>query len=260
MPIAKLHDVSIHYRFDPSDRRPVLVLSNSLGADQTLWSYQLSDFSRYFSVLRYDARGQGASSAPSGFYSIEQMAQDVLALLDALELKKVSFCGISMGGLVGQWLGIHAPARLQKLVLSNTAARIGTTDGWNERIQLVATQGIQAIVPSVLKGWFTEAFHNNHPETVLSMRQVLLSNSTDGYVGGCAAVRDMDLRKAIDAITTPTLVIYGTEDRSTTPDDAGFLLKHITTATSIPLPAAHLSNIETAERFNKAVLNFLLAT
>ena len=260
MPTLDLDDVSLYYEFDSSDSRPVLMLSHSLGTSLELWSQQLQALSDEFSVLRYDLRGQGKSSTPVGPYSIEQMAKDALKLLDALQLHRVHFCGISMSGLIGQWLGIHAPHRLDKLVLSNTAAKIGSEANWEQRIATVQSDGLESIVSSVLKGWFTEPFHRDHPEMITIMQRILRANNPEGYAACCAAVRDADLRDALTAMTTPTLVVYGTEDRSTTPDDAKFLLHQIADSQALELQAAHLSNIEAADAFNAGVAQFLRGT
>lgn len=258
LPVLNLSDVQIHYQFEGAGNGPVLMLANSLGANLELWSEQVASFSKHFSLLRYDARGQGRSSTPAGPYTIAQMGADALGLMDALGLNEVSFCGISMGGLVGQWIGIHAPHRLHKLVLSNTAARIGKVEGWNDRIAIVQSHGIDAIIPTVLKGWFTEPFHRGYPAVVARMEQVLRANPPAGYLASIAAVRDADQRAMVEAIHAPTLVVYGTEDQSTTATDARFLVDHIPGSRELQLQAAHLSNIEAAPEFNAGVLHFLL--
>ena len=257
MPNIDLENVSLHYEFDGLGDQPVLLLSNSLGANLDMWSEQVEAFSKHFRVLRYDTRGQGRSSAPMGPYSIDQLGEDVLALLDALSLERVYFCGISMGGLIGQWLGVQAPHRLHKLVLSNTAAKIGAEANWNQRIATVEATGFEPIVASVLKGWFTEVFHRDHPEAVAQMERILRANNPDGYSASCAAVRDADLRDAVHTVATPTLVVFSTEDPSTTAEDAYFLLKHIEGSQPLQLSAAHISNIEASRDFTQGVLRFL---
>ncbi len=255
-----VNDVSLAYEFDGNAGRPVLMLPNSLGTSLELWSQQVQAFSGDFSVLRYDLRGQGESSAPAGPYSIDQMGRDAVALIDALNLDRVHFCGISMSGLIGQWLAVHAPHRLLSLILSNTAAKIGSEANWNQRIATVQKDGIEPIVSTVLNGTFTEPFHHEHPETIAKMKSILLANNPEGYAACCAAVRDADLRDVVSAAATPTLVVYGTEDRSTTSAEAGFLLDQIKGSQALELHAAHLSNIEAATAFNAGVLQFLRAT
>lgn len=260
LPTLDMSGVSLYYEFDNADSRPVLMLSNSLGTSLELWSQQVPVFSDDFSLLRYDLRGQGKSSTPSGPYSIDQMGRDALDLLDVLQLDRVHFCGISMSGLIGQWLGVHAPHRLHRLVLSNTAAKIGSEANWNQRIATVQENGLTPIVSTVLDGWFTESFHRSHPVTIEAMRGILLANKPEGYAACCAAVRDADLRDSVHTITAPTLVVYGTEDRSTTSDEAKFLLDHIANSQALELRAAHIANIEAAGTFNAGVLRFLLET
>ena len=257
MPILNLNDVSLYYEFKPSIDKPVLVLSNSLGTSIELWSRQLQPFSEDFAVLRYDMRGQGLSSAPAGPYSIEQLGKDVLALLDVLEVERAHFCGISMGGLIGQWLGVHAPHRLLKLVLCNTAAMIGSEANWNHRIATVRNEGLAPIIPTVLKGWFTEPFHSDHPDVIAQMESILGANNPAGYAASCAAVRDADFRDIIHTIATPTLVVFGTEDHSTTAEEAQFLLTRIEGSQALMLHAAHISNIEAATEFTAGVVRFL---
>jgi 3-oxoadipate enol-lactonase len=257
LPTLNLQDASLHYEFNPSIDKPVLLLSNSLGTSIELWSQQIEAFSEYFSVLRYDIRGQGLSSTPAGPYSIEQMSKDVLALLDSLEVERAHFCGISMGGLIGQWLGVHVPDRLRKLVLCNTAAKIGTESNWNQRIATVGNNGLAPIVPAVLKGWFTEQFFHDQPGVITKMESILRANQPEGYAASCAAVRDADFRHSVHSIATPALVVYGTEDRSTTADEAQFLLNRIKGSRALKLHAAHISNIEAASAFTSGVLQFL---
>ncbi len=258
MPVLDLADVTLYYQFDPADSRPVLVLSNSLGTNLSMWSPQVNAFSQHFSLLRYDARGQGRSSIPPAPYTVSMMGNDVLALLDACGLDRVYFCGLSMGGMVGQWLGIHAPQRLHRLVLSNTASKIGITANWNQRIENVQQNGMESIIPTLLKAWFTEAFRNQHPAEMERIHQMLAANVPAGYIADCTAVRDMDQRSEIATITAPTLVISGTHDISTPPSEAEFLAAHIPGAQLVELDAAHISNIEASAAFTETVLRFLL--
>ena len=257
MPFLQHDDVRLYFEYEPSSSRPVLLLSNSLGTDLSMWSTQMPAFAEHFSVLRYDARGHGRSSTPEGPYSIEVLASDVLALLDALALPRVRFCGLSMGGMVGQWLAVHAPERLDRLVLSNTAAKIGNAEGWNERISAVLTGGMAAVVPAVLERWYTAAFRKRSPEVVRATEGTLLASNPSGYAASCAAVRDMDLRPYVSNISTPSLIIYGLEDPVTPPEEAHWLARHIAGSRELALPAAHLANIEAADEFTTGVLEFL---
>ena len=257
MPFADLADVSLHYQFDGDPAAPVLMLSNSLGTDLGMWSPQMGVLTQSFRVLRYDTRGHGQSNVPPGPYTVAQLGRDVLGLLDALEIPRAHFCGLSMGGVTGMWLGVHAPQRVGSLALCNTAAKIGTPDIWNARIDAVRAGGMDAIVPAVLGRWFTPAFLAQASPELAAVRAGLESTPPDGYVACCAAVRDMDQRDAIAGIRAPTLVIAGTHDLATPPGDGRFVAQRIPDARYVELPASHLSNIEAAGGFNAALTGFL---
>jgi 3-oxoadipate enol-lactonase len=257
MPEANLGDVRISYRFDGPDDAPVLVLSNSLGCALAMWEPQVAALTGRFRVLRYDSRGHGASSTPGGPYTIDQMGGDVLALLDRLGLARVRFCGLSMGGMVGMWLGRFAPARVERLVLSNTAARIGPPDAWNTRIARIDEGGMRAIADMVVARWFSPSFFATRPPAATTARDMLLTCDPQGYVAACAAVRDMDQRDGIADIRVPTLVIAGTHDVSTPPPDGRFLADRIAGARYVELDAGHLSNLERPAEFTAALAAFL---
>lgn len=247
----------IHYRLDGSIDHPLLVLSNSLGTDLSLWNPQIPIFSDHFRTLRYDTRGHGQSSHGLENFTIEDLAQDVIELLDHLETDQISFCGISMGGMVGMALALSHPQRIEKLVLCNTAARIGTEELWNARIDAVRRGGMPYIADAVVQRWFKPEFRLKHPEVVDSVRQGLLNTSPEGYARCCIALRDADFRQSIPEIDRPTLIVAGSFDPATTTEDARFLSTNIAKAEYIELPAAHLSNIEAAEAFTREIAEFL---
>ena len=257
MPFVEIKDLRMYYELDGPAAAPALVLSNSLGTNLSLWDPQLPIFAKSFRVLRYDSRGHGHTSATPGEYSVEMLGRDVLQLLDALNLKRVNFCGLSIGGMTGMWLAVNAPKRLEKLVLSNTAPKIGKLDLWNERIKAVRESGTKAIAKQVVERWFTPEFHAKHPDQIAKTRQIIESTSTDGYVSSCAAVRDFDFWQKVGAIRVQTLVIAGTHDQSVPPSDAQKLAKQIPGARYIEVPAAHISNVEAATRFTDEVSTFL---
>jgi len=259
MPFADLSDVRIHYSLTGPESAPVLVLSNSLGASFSMWDPQLPVFNSHFRLLRYDTRGHGQSSVTPGPYSIELLANDVLHLLDALRIDRAHFCGLSMGGQIGQWLGIHAPQRLRKLILCNTGAKIGTPDGWNTRISSVLARGMKDVSAGIISRWFTSAFTSAHPDVAASTLKMIESSNPQGYTACCVAIRDLDTRQQLPSITIPTLVIAGDQDLSTPPADGRFIASQIPGARFIELSAAHLSNIEAADRFTQEVQEFLLA-
>jgi 3-oxoadipate enol-lactonase len=208
-------------------------------------------------VLRYDSRGHGQSAVSPGPYTIEQLSRDALHLMDALGIERARFCGLSMGGMVGQWLGTHAPQRVDRLMLCNTSALIGPPEVWNARIDAVRSGGMAAIVDAVLARWFTAAFLARATDAVAQTRAMLLGTPADGYVASCAAVRDMDQRESAARIAVPTLVIAGTHDVATPPADGRFLAERIKGARYVELPAAHLSNLEAAPAFTGALTEFL---
>ena len=257
MPEADLGGVRIHYRFNGERGRPALVLSSSLGTSMGMWEPQTEALGHHFCVLRYDARGHGASSVPAGPYSIAQMGSDVLALMSHVGVAKAHFCGLSMGGMVGLWLGIHAPAHFERIVVSNTAARIGPVDGWNARIAKVREGGMASIADAVLARWFTPGFIASGAPAVQQARQMLLSAPAEGYAASCAAVRDADLRDDVGRISAATLVIGCTADPVTTTADARYLVDRIDGARYVELDAPHISNMEQPQAYTAALLDFL---
>ncbi|HTD03910.1 3-oxoadipate enol-lactonase [Undibacterium sp.] len=249
----------INYQLDGADGAPVLVLSNSLGTTLDMWQPQMPALLPHFRVLRYDARGHGQSWVTPAPYSIAQLGGDVLALLDQLDIRQAHFCGLSMGGMIGIWLGANHPERFLKLALCNTGAKIGTSQSWNARIDQVVREGMQAIAPAVLDRWFTPAYRAKEPQNVETVRQMLLHADRIGYTGSCAAIRDMDLRDALTGIQLPVLVVAGIHDQSTPPEDGKLIAERIGGARYIELEAAHLSNWEQTELFNQHLLTFLRA-
>lgn len=257
MPFIETKNLRIHYQWDGPAGAPTLVFSNSLGTNLALWEPQLPFFSKSFRVLRYDSRGHGQTSATPGEYSVELLARDVLDLLDALELQRVHFCGLSVGGMTGMWLAANAPQRLDKVVLCNTSPKIGTAESWNARIIAVREGGTKSVAQIVVERWFTPDFRAKNPALVEKTKSMIESTSREGYLGTCAAVRDFDFWASLKNITAPALVIAGTHDVAATPADAQKLAREIKGARYLELAAAHISNIEDADRFTEAVSTFL---
>mgnify|MGYP003575154053 CR=1 FL=1 len=247
----------IAWRLDGPDDAPVLMLSNSLGTDMAMWAPQMAAFTRQFRVLRYDSRGHGGSASPPGAYSMDRLGRDVVGLLDALGIERVHFCGLSKGGMVGQWLAVHAPERLDRLVLANTSAYMGPPSGWQARIAGVLADGMTPLAEASIARWFTPGFVAAAPDAVEPIRAMLLANDPAGYAGCCAAIRDMDQRPTAGLNRTPTLVIAGSEDPSTGIGEAGFLADQVKDGRLHVLPAAHLSNVEAAGEFAGIVQTFL---
>lgn len=257
MPFIDANGTRFNYQIDGPDHAPVVVLSNSLGTTLSMWDSQVPALSQKFRVLRYDMRGHGLTTMTPGPYTIEGLARDVVGLLDALKIERAHFCGISIGGALGQWLGVNAADRFKSLVLSNTAARIGTPDGWNTRIKAIREGGMAALADAVVPRWFTDGFVKKSPKVVDATRQMLLRTPPEGYIATCAALREMDPRETVAQISVRTLVVAGAHDAVTTPADARFLVDRIPAAQYAELNAAHLSNIEAADAFTAALINFL---
>lgn len=247
----------IRYRLDGASSAPVLMLSNSLGTPLEMWEPQVKGFTERFQVLRYDSRGHGGSDVPPGEYTIERLGRDALALLDLLRFSRASFCGLSMGGMVGMWLGVHAPERIDRLVLSNTAAIQGSAQLWNDRIDAVRARGMAAVVEATLERWFTPAFREAQHDTIESVRAMILSTPAEGYANCCAAIREMDQRSSLPRIGAPTLVVVGACDSGTTPAQGEAIAAAIPGSKLLTLDAAHLSNVEQATTFTADVLRFL---
>lgn len=250
-------DLRVRYEAAGPPGAPVVVLSHSLGTDLGMWEPQVPALARRLRVLRYDTRGHGGTTVTPGAYTLAQLAEDVLRLLDALDVAQAHFCGLSMGGLIGMWLGAHARGRVRRLVLSNTAARIGTVEGWNERIASVRARGMESVAAAVAERWFSREFRARSPAAVARARAWLGSTAPDGYAGCCAAIRDADERADVRAITAPTLVIAGSRDPSTPPAEGRRLAEAIPGARYVELPASHLAGLEAAEAFTSELTGFL---
>jgi 3-oxoadipate enol-lactonase len=249
--------IDLHIEIEGAAGAPVLLLSNSLGTSLEMWAPQVEALTSRYRLVRYDSRGHGRSGASVGDYTIERLGLDAVAILDALNVPRARFCGLSMGGMVGMWLGTHAPERLERLCLANTAAWMGPPEAWQRRIEAVLRDGVGAIKEAVVERWFTPGFRARAHETVAGMSETLLITPPKGYAGCCAAIRDMDQREAIRAIFAPTLVIGGARDPATPLAKAQEIAEAIAGARLIVLDAAHLSNIEQPEAFTAALIEFL---
>jgi len=246
------------YRFDGTAEKPVLVLSNSIGTDHTMWDPQIEALGKHFRVLRYDSRGHGSSDVPAGPYSMDRLGPDVIELLDALKLSRVHFLGLSLGGMAGQWLGIHAPERINRLILANTSAYLGPADQWEGRIASALKGDRRATADMFLGNWFPSRLLDSGGPMIEKIRAVLLATDPRGFAGSYAAVRDMDMRRTIALITAPTLVIAGQHDTVTLPSHSELIAATVPGAKLVVLPVVHLSNLEAPDAFMNAVLGFLL--
>ncbi|HXE63360.1 MAG TPA: 3-oxoadipate enol-lactonase [Bryobacteraceae bacterium] len=260
MPFAKAGGVRLFYRLDGNVDKPVVVLVHSLGTDHSLWDRQAEDLLPFFRVLRCDVRGHGASESTPGDYSVAMLAGDVVALASALGIDRFALCGLSLGGMIGQWLGANQPERLTHLVLANTSAKFPAPEIMESRRKQALAAGMPAFVDSAMKRGFLPESLAANPPFVASMRSVLLATDPTGYAGCCAAIRDLDQIDLLGKIRVPTLVIGGDRDVSTPWEGHGDLLaERIPGAKHVVLPAAHLSNLERPRSFSAALLGFLLA-
>jgi 3-oxoadipate enol-lactonase len=259
MPVINADGCPINVEVEGPQGAPVLMLSNSLGTTLRMWDAQVAPFTQHFRLVRYDRRGHGKSGVPKGPYTMERLGRDVLAVLDGLGVKKVNWCGLSMGGMVGQWLGANAPERVERLVLTNTSSFFPDKNGWNERLKLVEEKGIAAFAAPNMARWFTKGFLEREPQTVAGIQAMFAATPLEGYLACGAAVRDMDQRELLPRIKAPTLVIAGKHDGATPPEANEYISNHIPGAKFALVDAAHLSNIEQSEAYTKAVLAFLLA-
>jgi 3-oxoadipate enol-lactonase len=250
-------EARIYYRSDGPASAPALVLAHALGTQHEMWARQRALFARHFRVVSYDLRGHGASEVRRGPYDMALLGRDLLRLLDMLGLARVNFLGLSLGGMIGTWFAAHAPERVQRLVLCNTSALMPGAEAWNARIETARREGMAALVGPTLERWFTPRFHAADPAAVDRIRTMLLATPPTGYAACCAAVRDMDHRRLLARIAAPTLVIAGTHDPSTPVAHAQVIAHEVPGARLVELNAAHLSNVEAAEPFNAAVLDFL---
>ena len=252
--------IDLHYRVDGPTGAPVLVLAHALGLSMAMWDPQVAPLSREFRVLRYDHRGHGGSPVPDGLYRIEDLGRDLLHLLDRLELRRVSFCGLSLGGMVGLWLAANAPERADRLVVCCTAARMPRPEDYAQRAKVVRAKGMAAIADTVIGRWFTPAFLTGRPNAVAEIKARLLATPPEGYAATCEALAAMDLRDDLPRIAASTLVIAGAEDQATPLEHAEEIARRIRGAELVVIPdAAHLANIEQPEAVANRIVSHLKA-
>jgi 3-oxoadipate enol-lactonase / 4-carboxymuconolactone decarboxylase len=259
MPFAISGGGRIFYRLEGVAEKPLLVLVHSLGADHGMWDPQMPALLRYFQVLRLDLRGHGASDAPPGDYTIEQLGRDVIAAVDSAKRERFAYCGLSLGGMIGQWLGANHADRITHLVLANTSPRVGAPELFDARRKAVIEGGMAAVENGVMERFFSPRLLASTNPQVATARAALLAANPVGYAGCCAAIRDMDQRPLLDRISSPTLVIGATLDAATPWDGHGDLLAaSIPGARSVVFEAAHLSNVGLPSAFTNALFDFLL--
>ncbi len=259
MPFVESSGLRIHYSLSGKADAPVVVLSNSLGTNLTMWDLQAPALEKHFRLLRYDTRGHGRTGVTPGPYTLEQLARDVLGLLDGLKIDRVHFCGLSMGGMIGMWLGVHAPERIHRLALCSTAPKIGSPETWNPRIEAIRKGGMNAVATAVIERWLTPEFRTRALQPTVALLGLLQVASPEGYTACCEAIRDADLRDAIASIRAPVQVIMGARDPATPAADGRAMAQRIPGARYAELEGSHLCNVESPERFNDALIGFLTA-
>jgi len=253
MPFVESNGVRLRYRLEGKPGAPVILFSNSLGTDLSMWDPQVSALRNEYGILRYDTRGHGLSSVSGGAFTQEDLGRDVLAVLDAAGVSRAYFCGISMGGQTGIWLGANASERFERLMLCNTAAHIGTPESWNSRIAAIRTGGMGAVASAAIERWFTKRFIDGNPTTIASIRQMILDTPPAGYISCCEAIRDADLIMQAPKMDVPVTVISGAYDPATTPAQGRVLSCMIPDSRYVELDAAHISNIEAAGEFTSTL-------
>jgi 3-oxoadipate enol-lactonase len=236
---------------------PTLMLSNSLGCTLEMWQPQMAALASQFRVIRYDRRGHGKSGAPPGPYSMERFGKDALAILDHLKIEKTHWCGLSMGGMVGQWLGANAPERFDRIILSNTSCYYPDPTNWLNRIKAVKQGGIAAVADAIIAGWLTADFRARQPQTAATMKAMLIATPVEGYLACCEALSTLDQRALLPKIKSSTMVIAGRHDMATPVAAGEFIRDNIPRAKMTILDAAHISNVEQADGFTDAVIGFL---
>ena len=251
--------VDVHHEVAGAEDAPVVVLSNSLGTTPAMWDAQRPALEEHFRVVTYDHRGHGGSPVPAGPYELADLGADVLALLDRLDLERVHWCGLSLGGMLGMWLAVNAPERLDRLVLCCTSARLGPPEMWAERAATVRAEGLEAIADGGIDRWLTPAFQEREPETTAAVRAMLVATPAEGYAACCGAIERMDLVPELGAISAPTLVIAAAEDPATPPEHGERIASAVPDARlEVVADARHLAAVEQPRALTELIVGHLL--
>jgi len=258
MHTIRVNDIVLHYREHGRADAPVLVLANSLGTDARIWDGPIALLSDRYRIISYDKRGHGLSDAPAGDYTLDQHVDDLAGLVDHLGITSFALCGVSVGGLIAQGFALRRPDALAGLILCDTAPKVGDAAMWDARIAAVRADGMAAIVDGVMPRWFTQAYRRDKPTALAAWRNMLLCTPVAGYIGTCATLRDTDLRNAIGAIATPTLVLVGDEDLATPVDLVRDTAARIPGARfEIIAACGHIPSIEQPETLAALLSGFL---
>ncbi len=257
MPKIKINGAELFYKLIDSGKKETLVFSNSLGTQHSMWAGQEEALRAHFNLFFYDTRGHGQSETTPGEYSAEFLGSDVLQLTAQLGITHFHFCGLSMGGLIGQWLALNGGSRIEKVILCNTSPKIGTKESWNKRIDLVRRAGLVPVAENTAPKWFTDGFIREQEHRVNSVIKDFMQTSPEGYQSNCAMVRDANFREKLEQIDKRVLLVAGSEDPVTTADEARIMQQQIRNSELVILNARHLSAYERPAEFNEAVLRFL---
>lgn len=256
----KTNGIDIHYEISGNPQGPWLTLSHSLACNLHMWDDQMAALADQYNVLRFDTRGHGQSSAPAGEYTLEQMADDVKGLFDALGITRTHWVGLSMGGMIGQTFALKYPGVFQRLVLADTTSRRppNAAQMWGERIAAARAGGMPAVLDSTLSRWFTASYKASATDVMKRIGAQILSTPVDGFAGACAAIAKVDTLDRLKEITCPVFIIVGAEDHGTPPEMARAIHESLPGSELLVIPsAAHLSNVEQADVFNQALMKFL---
>ena len=260
MMVAKIkaNNIEINYRLDGPGDGPVVMLSNSLMANYTMWDGQIKALARCYRVLRYDQRGHGGTETTPGPYTIEMLTDDACGLIESLGIDAVHFVGLSMGGFTGQMLAVSYPDKVLSLSLCDTACIMPPKSLWDERIEMARSRGIKALMPGTLERWFTPPFHKTGVEELGKVKEMILGTGVAGYIGCAEAIRDMSLCNHLPEIKPPTLVVVGEDDPACPVSSAAVLHEGIGGSKLVVIPqSAHLPNIEQTALFNETLVDFL---
>jgi 3-oxoadipate enol-lactonase len=257
MPIANLEHVSLNYELGGLESDRPIVFVNSLGSDLHMWDKVVPFFESDVRTIRFDTRGHGLSGVPERPYTIDKLGGDLLGLLDHIGIESFTLCGLSLGGLIGQWIGVHATERVNALILANSAARFLTRDAWESRIAAVEAEGMAALAATAPSRWFTPTYIAEHPEEIHYISGMIEMTPAKGYIGCCEVLRDTDFTELLPGIQLPCLVIGGTHDPATPPTVCRMLHEGIRGSNYVELDASHLSAWEKPAEFAAAVIEFV---
>ena len=245
--------IGLHVEVEGPADAPVMMFSNSLGSDLTMWDGVVRALGPAYRIVRYDTRGHGRSEAPAGPYRIADLGQDAIEILDAIEIGKAAICGLSLGGMTAMWMAANAPDRIERAILANTSAHLQPAGMWQDRAATARSTGLASLVAPSMERWFTPAFRERDVETVARGAAMVSASDPEGYAGCCEAIAGMDQRRDLARIRVPCLVIVGSDDPSTPPAMGEEIRAGIAGATLVSLPAAHLSAMEVPDAFAAAI-------